>query len=281
VIEAYLYWNVIVANSYPFTTFEAVEFATVMGMGTYIGWGDNTCWCACDPGDESNTACNLSAPIKNRVYRLDVGPSGTNQVLGGGPYSVKLPTTILHPLPICSECPDTPHYPGCAGNQGVALFVIYGDPGNERHILLYDGCAVVIPTGFTPYTLQTPGPTMPSYSIGINSTYSTDAKISLAVGDAQTSLLDNLLWNNQKLPPMPDHFTPNVNNLLYVDTLPVKAYAGPCCGKPGNTVTVSTPDNCLSWFVFAYKALKCCKPENVVKCAQPTVSNNNRRFISP
>jgi len=280
VIEAYLYWNVFVANTHPIATFETVEFDGVLSTGTYVGWGDNTCWCACDPGDESNTACNLSAPIKNRVYRLDVGPSGTNQVTGSNNYPVKLPTTVLSPLPLCTKCPDTPHYPGCAGNQGVALFVIYGDPGNLRHILLYDGCAVVIPDVFTPYSLQTPG-TQQSYTIPVNSTFSTEAMISLAVGDAQSDFADNLLWNNQLLPPTPNHFTPNEGNLLYIDTLPVKAYAGPCCGKPGNTVTVSTPDDCLSWFIFAYKAKKCCTPENTVQCAQPVVSNNNQHFVSP
>lgn len=283
VIEAYLYWNVFADNTNVVALADVQFNGAGTVAGTYIGWGDNTCWCACDPGDESNTACTLSAPIKNRVYRLNVGPSGTNQVTGTpGPvaYTVKLPNTVLSPLPLCTECPNIPHYPGCAGTQGVALFVIYGDPGNERHILLYDGCAVVIPNGFTPYSLQTPG-TQESYTIPINSTYSTEAMISLAVGDAQDTFLDRLLWNNQQLPPIPNHFTPNTGNLLYIDTLPVKAYAGPCCGKPGNTVTVSTPDDCLSWFIFSYKAKKCCKPENVVQCGQPVVSNNNQHFVSP
>lgn len=277
VIQAYLYWNVFADNTNILTLGQANFNGNGIMSGDFIGWGDNTCWTACDPGDESTTACSVVPPIKNRVYRLDV----TAFVTGTNTYTVVLPATVLTAPPICTKCPNTPHYPGCAGTQGVALFVIYGTPGTERHIILYDGCAVLIPDGFTPWTSQLPGPTMSSYTIGFNTLFNVNAKIALAVGDAQDTFEDSLIWDNNQLPPIPNHFTPNVGNLLYVDTIPVQAYTGPCCdGSPANRVTVRTPNDCLSWFLFAYSAEKC-TPDKAIYCSQPTVSNNNQHFVSP
>jgi hypothetical protein len=283
VIKAWVYWNVFADNT-NLATFNKINFKGAGDVvGTFIGWGDNTCWSVCDPGDGSNTVCdtvggyNEINKIKNRVYRLDV----TAQVTTGmNPYTVKLPGAILDPG-ICTACPDgTTHYPGCAGTQGVALFVIYDDP-IERNILLYDGCAVVIPDDFPPFTLQTPGPIVPSYSIGFDTIYYLNAKIALAVGDSQNNpAVDKLIFNHVDLQTIPNHFTPDSGALLSANTIdPVKAFPGPCCGKFGNTVTVSTTSDCLSWFLFAYSAEKC-TPNLATNCSIATVQNNNQHFRS-
>lgn len=278
VIGAWVYWNVFADNT-NLATFNKINFNGAGAVdGEFLGWGDNTCWSVCDPGDGSNTVCAVEPidKIKNRVYRLNV----TAQVTTGmAAYSVKLPGAILN-AGICTSCPDTPHYPGCAGTQGVALIVVYEDPGNERNIIIYDGCSVVIPDGFTPFTEQTPGPTQSSYAIGFDTIFYLDAKIGLAVGDAQTVFVDQLTFNHVNLQVIPNHFTPDNGNLLSANTIEnVKAFPGPCCGKFGNTVTVSTTEDCLSWFVFAYSG-KQCTPALATHCHTAIVSNNNQHFTS-
>jgi len=284
VVDAYIYWNVFASNS-NLATFDKVDFNSfnVLGdTGTLIGWGDNSCWTACDPGNGAPTTCETIDPIKNRVYRLDIGPNGLGYIFGGGPftynYTVKLPGAILNP-DICTACPNTPHFPGCAGTQGVLVVVIYENLGVKSNLIIYDGCAVVIPTG-SPYQTQLPGPTMPSYSVAFSTLYNVNANITAVVGDSQDTLQDKFSWNGKNIPGIGGSYFNSTlgvepaGNLLSGKSEDVKA------GCYSNIATVSTTDDCLSWFFFAYIAQECTSA--IAKyCGQPVIANNNRHFISP
>ncbi|MGK4455790.1 hypothetical protein, partial [Klebsiella pneumoniae] len=86
-----------------------------------IGYCGNTCWSA-QPNDTLTDGADTPQEIFNRIYKADV----TSTVMGNGDYCIDgLPYT---PEPIAVNGANNAQYPGCAGSQGAALFIIWEWP---------------------------------------------------------------------------------------------------------------------------------------------------------
>lgn len=248
-VEAYLYWNVFVDD-----TVDASHaiLNSINHTGTMIGKVGNTCWSPPNPcgiGD-----MGFDGGIKNQIWRASILSDVLTAIPSGGLYNASVTLPNVHTdANIAFQASDSPHFPGCNSSQGIVLLVIYETKCNfEKQVIVYDGGVLLVPTvGQSIY-----GGTE-SYSITFPTAISSDcAKVTLAIGDAQSQYQDTFTWNGNPLPEVSGSYAnPYVGNLMHLLTSQVTA-------QVTNTIAGSTSNDCLDWFLFCFS--------NQVNCpAQP------------
>jgi hypothetical protein len=273
VVKAYLYWNTIGGPPPPCP--DTAIFNGDSGAGDIIGCCGNTCWsvyCVNSGQDTDDTVPDQN--LLNKVWFRDV----TSLVPGTGSYTVSIPNVVPGDF-IAYAASDSPYYPGCQGGQGVALLVIYETepyvttrqrfhcckPIGEETVLVRKSREIIIYHGAKLLSFQPPKPPTiggsSSHSITFQTKYSFEGKLANGVGDAQSEYADNFSFNGVSLPPFPSYFNPDAGNLLHVKTEYLPKHSIKCgCGPNGhnNTVTASTPDDCLCWFLFVFSGAQIC-----------------------
>jgi hypothetical protein len=179
--------------------------------------------------------------------------------------------------------PQTVHMPGCCTGQGIVLLVIYRTPHEtfvqpsccktnarcnghvcsrqtilttRKQVLIYDGAVTV---------RSNPGPDNdPStYSAVVTTQYKNNIKIMTGVGDAQQTFKDCFYWDGVAFFDCPYYFNPYCGNLLHMK-FENPSGSGPCnCQPVTHTATITTPDDCLHWFLYVYYGDNICLDSTV------------------